>query len=130
MSKQRTKKLHLKDHFGRNFNFDKGESALENKSAPFGGAYRHERIEMEDGRICIKYPIHITKDRLMLIERICDTMDTNLDIYLKQALYEKIDSDLHSPQVVGQAFCNSTLEQWNKNNDTNDYRVFQYSTLV
>ncbi len=83
---------------------------------------------MEDGRICIKYPIWITKDRLRILESLCETMGHHLDQYLRQALYEKIDSDLHSPQVVGQTFCDNLLNEWNTNNDTNDYRIFQNST--
>jgi hypothetical protein len=94
--------------------------------------YVPERIEMEeDGgvTICIKYPIHINRSRLALLERICETMNTHLSAYIRQALYEKIDSDLHNPTEVGQAFCDNALESWNNNNDTQDYQVLQRSIL-
>lgn len=91
-------------------------------------AYKHERIELDKDRVSIKNPIHISKDRLRILDKIVETMDTHLDIYLRQALYEKIDSDLHSPEIVVKAFCDNLLEQWNTNNDTNDYRILQNST--
>jgi hypothetical protein len=39
-------------------------------------------------------------------------MDIFPQHYLEQALYEKIESDLHNPQEIGQAFCDNILEYW------------------
>lgn len=95
---------------------------------PRANPYVWDRVDMEDGRIALIFPIHISKDRLRILDRICDVTNNPAPTYLKQALYEKIDSDLHSAQTVGQAFCESLLEEWEINNDTNDHRVFQNST--
>lgn len=88
--------------------------------------YKSERIDMEDGLVSIKYPIRLTKDRLELMDRICETLGEHPDIYIAQALYEKIDSDLHSPTELGMAFCDNLLKQWNTykdERDGNDYRL-------
>ncbi len=63
--------------------------------------WKSEQWDIEDGRISIKYPIHLTKDRLNLLYRICNTLEQPPGLYLAQVLYEKIDSDLHSPQFLG-----------------------------
>ena len=115
MTKQRTKKEKV--------------SQAEFGEEQHGNPYKSERIDMEDGRICIKYPIWITKDRLALLDKICITLEEPHRHYLAQALYEKIDSDLHTPEFLGKAFCDNLLEEWNVYQDeVNDYRIFQYST--
>lgn len=91
--------------------------------------YKSERIDLEYGQISIKYPIRMTKDRLALMDRICDTLNQPPRIYLAQALYEKIDSDLHAPEFLGKAFCDNLLEEWDVYKDErNDYRLFGYVT--
>ncbi len=90
--------------------------------------YKSERIDMEYGQVSIKYPVRLTKDRLLLMDKICETLNERPDMYLAQALYEKIDSDLHNPQELRKAFCDNLLEEWDTNNDTNDHRVLRNST--
>ncbi len=91
-------------------------------------AYKSERIDLDYGLVSIKYPIRLTKDRLHLMDKICETLNERPDVYLAQALFEKIDSDLHNPQELGGAFCLTLLKEWNMNNDTNDHRVLRNNT--
>jgi hypothetical protein len=91
--------------------------------------YKSERIDMENGLIALKYPIRITKDRLAILEKICETMEVpNVGVYIAQALYEKMDSDLHNPMELGKAFCDSLLREWEVNNDKNNHTVLLCST--
>lgn len=95
--------------------------------------YKIERIDMGNGLVSIKYPIRLTKDRLELMDRICEMLGERPDIYLAQALYEKIDSGLHNPTELGIAFCDNILKDWNmykEERDGNDYRLVRYSTHV
>lgn len=94
-----------------------------------GNPYKSERIDMESGLIALKYPVHITKDRLAILDKICETLELpNVGLYIAQALYEKMDSDLHSPETLGKAFCDNLLREWETNVDRNDYLVLRYST--
>ena len=87
-----------------------------------------EQVEITENLYSIKFPVHIHKDRLDIFYSICRTMDIFPQHYLEQALYEKIESDLHNPQEIGQAFCDNILEYWKSNNNTNDRRVLQHHT--
>lgn len=93
------------------------------------GPWTTERIDMEMGSIIVKAPITINKDRLVLLDRICDVLEQPLASYLAQALYDKIDSDLHSPEFIGKAFCDSWLPLWDMyKEEAPDRRLLQFST--
>ena len=96
----------------------------EEKPSPWSS----EQVETHENNYSIKFPIHIHKDRLEILYSICRTTDTFPQHYLEQALYEKIDSDLHNPQEIGQAFCDNILEYWKSNNNTNDRGSLQHHT--
>lgn len=91
------------------------------------GPYETERFDAECGTIVIKYPIHINKSRLALMDQICVTLNQAPQSYLAQALYEKIDSDLNNKTELGRAFCDNLLEDWNINNEENNHNVLKYS---
>ncbi len=74
----------------------KSKSKRETEEEQHNNPYKSERIDMEYGEVSIKYPIRLTKDRLLLMDKICETLNERPDVYLAQALYEKIDSDLHA----------------------------------
>ena len=88
-----------------------------------------DRIDMEMGSIIVKAPITINKDRLLLLDRICDILEQPLASYLAQALYDKLDSDLHSPEFIGKAFCDGWLPLWDMyKEEAPDSRLLRYST--
>lgn len=88
-----------------------------------------ERIDMDMGFIIIKAPISINKDRMVLLDRVCDILDQPLAHYLAQALYDKIDSDLHSPEFIGKVFCDSWLPLWDTyKEEAPDSRLLKFST--
>jgi hypothetical protein len=67
------------------------------------------------------------------MDKICETLGERPDVYLAQALYEKIDSDLHDPTEVGMAFCDNLLKEWNMykgEKDGNEHRLLRYSTHI
>ena len=110
----------------RSTNNNKKAEPKEKKEKPT--AWSSEQVETHENNYSIKFPIHIHKDRLEILYSICRTTDTFPQHYLEQALYEKIDSDLHNPQEIGQAFCDNILEYWKSNNNTNDRRALQHHT--
>ena len=80
----------------------------------------------ENGEIIsIKIPILVHKSRYEIINKICELTGEDLTEYARQAMYEKVQSDLDNPQMIGQLFTERIRPIWETNKSHNDYRALQ-----
>ena len=102
------RKMQLEPRVDSSQGFEKGAD-----SSP----YSLDKVELKGNIISLKVPILIHKDRLALVEKLAEVMDKigGIETYVREAFLEKIETDLTSPNVVGQAFCERQLSLWNRN---------------
>ncbi len=88
--------------------------AEEDRQRPF----RMEIADVGNDTFSVKSPILLSKDRLELLKKICNITGEHLQEYVKEALLQKVQTDLENPSCFGQSVCETLLKQWgNVRND-------------
>ncbi len=96
------------------------EKRLGNDGSIFGQKFdwkfnhnHYQYRELDKDNYEIKVQFSISRDRLEIIEEICDLKEHGIiPWYVSKALFNQVENDLRQPETIAASFCEHKLKQW------------------